>query len=354
MQILAKVESGQHVFAVSLRDLKRRYDMHLQKRLEQGDLAKNTYAAHCYRLSHGIRFLQDTLSEATEKVLDRRISSLDGLVWDGYLAWRFDMAAKKGKTLRRDVCRDELLSIRKMFKFAREDKLCGDKAIPTWSFAVEKEGPKRQRMTPKDYLVFVNCLRKWVKEAKTEREKYNRALVQHFALVVSNSGMRSGELFGLKNKDVQIKQGLKKCIISIRPETSKVRMGRQLTFGSSRGGKVVGGKAINYLVRWMTEYQKNQRPDDYVFSVFETSKHDARDVYYTNYKSLRIKLREIQLEWFDTYHCRHYWVTNRLLDGHSIHVIAKVAGTSVSEIESTYSHVMTEIASEQMNKLRDK
>ena len=131
-------------------------------------------------------------------------------------------------------------------------------------------------------------------------------------------------------------------------------MGRQLTFGSSRGGKVDGGKAINYLIRWIEEHQKHKKPDDHVFSVFETSRHDARDVYYTNYKSLRTRLKEFDLDWFDTYHCRHYWVTNRLLDGHSIHVIAKVAGTSVSEIESTYSHVMTEIASEQMNKLRDK
>jgi hypothetical protein len=65
-----------------------------------------------------------------------------------------------------------------------------------------------------------------------------------------------------------------------------------------------------------------------------------------------VKLKEKQLEWFDTYHCRHYWITNRLLAGESIHLIASAAGTSTREIESTYSHVIEEVVSRKFNERR--
>ena len=242
VQLLAKVESGQHVLAVSLRDLKRRYGFVLQERVNQGSmikggLAKNTFKAHNYRLNHGIQFLQETICRANDKVLDKRLSSIDGKVWDGYLAWRFSMAAKKGKTIRRDVVRDELLSIRKMFHYAREQKLCTERAIPTWTFATEKAPSIRERLKLDDYLNFIKIVRAFVHKAKNSGDKYNRLLLQHFVLVVSNSGMRSGELFGLKNRDVHIYPDTNECLITIRPETSKIRQGRQLNFSSTYGGK---------------------------------------------------------------------------------------------------------------------
>lgn len=51
------------------------------------------------------------------------------------------------------------------------------------------------------------------------------------------------------------------------------------------------------------------------------------------------------LGWFDPYHCRHFFITAKLLAGEPIHIVAKACGTSVKEIESTYSHVLTEMAS---------
>ena len=63
------------------------------------------------------------------------------------------------------------------------------------------------------------------------------------------------------------------------------------------------------------------------------------------YGALRKRLKDIQLDWFDPYHCRHFYITNRLLAGEPIHIVAKVCGTSVKEIEATYSHVLTEMAS---------
>jgi len=343
--IYGKLASGQQVFSISLYELKRRFWMHREALVQQGQVAKNTLDNHGTRINHGMRFLQ-----SKGNTFQTPISSIDGSIWNDYLEWRFDDAKSRGKTIRRDVVRDELLTIRQMWQYAQKEKLCTDRHIPKWTFAVEKEGPKRQRMSQRNYTDFLATIHFWIKDAKNDREHYNRLLLRHFVLVVANSGMRSGELFGLRNKDVTIRREANECLINIRPETSKVRQGRQISFHASYGGNPKRGEQTNYLIRWIDQYQIHKDPYDYVFSTMDVGRRDARDVYYHAYKLLRMKLKEKDLEWFDTYHCRHFWITNRLLAGEPIHLIAKAAGTSVSEIESTYSHVLGEMATKAFSK----
>jgi integrase len=308
IQILARVESGQRILAVSLGELRRRFSEHQQTRLESGELSKSTLDNHGTRLNHGFRFLNDKGRD-----LQTRVSTLDGSLWNDYLEWRFADAKSRGKTIRRDVVRDELLTIRQMFRYANEQKLCTERVVPNWTFRVEKEGPKRQRMTSRNYTDFLTCIYDWMNEAKNAREKYNRLLLRHFVLVISNSGMRSGELFGLRNEDVEVRPKANECLITIRKETSKVRQGRQISFHPSFGGNLKRPEPTNYLIRWINDYQLHKEPNDFVFSTMDKGKQDARDVYYHNYKILRVKLGKIGIGWFDTYHCRHFWITNRLL-----------------------------------------
>ena len=260
------------------------------------------------------------------------------------------MLSAVAKTIRRDVVRDELLTIRQMFRFALAEKLGSERVIPKWTFAVEKEGPKRQRMTQRNYTDFLSTIYLWIKDARNERESYNRLLLRHFVLVVSNSGMRSGELFGLRNRDLTIRRDAKECLINIRAETSKVRQGRQISFHASYGGNSRRTNQTNYLIRWIDDYQIHKDSHDYVFSTMDDGRVDARDVYYHQYKALRKRLEDKDLAWFDTYHCRHFWITNRLLAGEPIHLVARAAGTSVAEIETTYSHVLGEMATKAFSK----
>jgi integrase len=172
---------------------------------------------------------------------------VDGTLWNGYLEWRFADAQSRGKTIRRDVVRDELLTIRKMFQYAQLEKLCTERNIPKWTFIVEKEGPKRQRMSQRNYLDFLTTIYHWIREAKNDREVYNRVLLRHFVLVVANSGMRSGELFSLRNKDVALHRKANECLITIRPETSKVRQGRLSTANILDGNSALGGQVSRWF-----------------------------------------------------------------------------------------------------------
>lgn len=271
-----------------------------------------------------------------------------------YLPWRQEDRAKTSTrgTIRRDVVRDELLAIRKFFRFALERGLCSERNVPYWRFDVEKEGAVRRRITQRDYAHFLNCIRIWKAKANNPKEHYHRELLHHFVLVIASSGLRSGELFGLKNRDVEIRHADGECLLAIRAETSKVRKGRQITVTPSYGGRATSPTPINYLIRWMKKHQKHKDPNDLVFSPYTDGARSARDIYYHMYEKLRVDLKEVGLEWFDTYHCRHFWITNRLYAGGPIHLVAKAAGTSVKEIEQTYSNVLTEIITRDFGRKR--
>jgi integrase len=295
VSVLSKVESGQRILAISLKDLVRRFSAHLEQQVASGALSPRTLTSQRYRVNLGCEFLKVKLAAG----MDAKVSGIDGEVFGQYLDWRMAKAAEdrpNGK-IRRDVVRDELLVIRKMFLFARKEKLCSEKAIPNWDIVVEREGPRRARITQQNYKHFISTVRAWASQAKNEKETYNRQLLQHFVLVVANSGMRSGELFGLRNEDVERRVSAKECLIHIRAETSKVRRGRQITLLPSTGGRTDGSWEVNYLLRWFTDHQRHKEPKDYVFAPFDVGKKSARDVFYHAYKMLRISLKEKSLDW---------------------------------------------------------
>lgn len=348
IELLGRIRNGEKILSPSINDVLLLYKQDQEQKVKDGRLSGKTVTLQSYRISLGMEFL------ATEYPagMATKITAIDGEIFKKYLAWRTDRRAKKGpdKTIRLDVVRDELLSIRKVFLFAREQKLCSDRSIPIWSFAVERDGAKRKRITKDDYTNFIRCIKKWRSKAKTSKERYHRDMLFHFVLVVSNTGLRTGELMGLKNKDVHVRKQANECLITVRSETSKVRKGRAITVNQSFGGHSERTTGINYLIRWIEQCQIHKQPSDFVFAPFDSGSKSARDIYYHCYKQLRSELKEVGLEWFDTYHCRHFWITNRLYAGEPIHLVARAAGTSTSEIERTYSNVLTEIATRQFGR----
>jgi integrase len=350
IDLLSRIRSGEKILSPSLEDVLLLFAKDQEQKVKEGRLSPKTVALQGYRINLGLEFLATEYPAGAAT----KVTAVDGEVFKKYLAWRRERRALKGadKTIRLDVVRDELLSIRKVFLFAREQKLCSDRSIPAWDFSVEREGPRRRRVSKDDYTRFIACIKRWRVKATSPKDRYHRELLFHFVLVVSNTGLRTGELMGLKNRDVQVRKEANECLITVRAETSKVRKGRDITVNQSFGGHPSRTTGINYLIRWIEKYQIHKQPMDFVFAPFDAKNKDARDIYYHYYKSLRRDLGEIGLEWFDTYHCRHFWITNRLYAGEPIHLIAKAAGTSTAEIESTYSNVLTELTTRQFAKNR--
>jgi len=336
IKLLAKVLSGQRVLDHSLKDAHSKYQVHMDGEVRREQIARNTWKAHRYRLRLGLEFLKTIYPKA----MDTRLSHLDGEKFRGYLDWRLANSEAKGKTIRRDVVRDELLTIRKLFLWAQRERLCAARSIPNWDFKVESESPKRVRMPPGTSTGFDDILTKWEMETdniESPKIRYHRNVAIGVIKLVQKTGMRSGEVFGLRNRSVQ-KTGDGSVVIHVEANTSKVRRGRDITVEGF------------FLQNWMNNSQIHKDPNDFVFAHFDSGRVSCRDVFYHLYKSLRLKLKEVGLEWFDLYHVRHQWVTNRLYAGEPIHLVAKAAGTSVREVESTYSHVLTADITKEFNK----
>jgi hypothetical protein len=64
-------------------------------------------------------------------------------------------------------------------------------------------------------------------------------------------------------------------------------------------------------------------------------------------------LRKSNLEFFDLYHCRHIYISYRLLDEKNPYMVAKAVGTSVAQIEKTYDQIQAELASRKIQEGMD-
>lgn len=332
VKIIQRIGKGERLLALELKDLVRKFKLESERQVAEGKIAKTTLANHMSRINRGVEFLKTKHSRG----LEVKLSEIDGTSFNDYPAWRLANNKEAGLSLRKDVIRDELLIIRKMFRIGREAAMCSDKTIPKWpDLVVEKKGPTRQRITAKQFHHLFRLTIPWIKEAHDEQSLYHRIATMQVIILAASSGMRSGEIFGLKNKDLVIRPN--ECVINIRGETSKVKQDRSTTV------------RMLALQHWFSR-QKHKGENDFVFSPINKGNVSFRDTFYHQYGLLREKLREHNLDWIDLYHARHFWITTRLIAEEPIHLVAKVAGTSTKEIESTYSHVLTAITARRFNR----
>jgi hypothetical protein len=334
LAVLTKVESGQPVMAnaVDLGQAVRAFSKRLANDVEIGQLRTRTEQMQRYRIQIGLNFLKAKFPEG----LRTRLSDIDGAVFKDYLRWRQAAIAEKKRTIRRSVVRDELLVIRKMFKYCCKEQLCNERQIPKWDFLPEKEPPKRRRITHQEVEKFWMVISEWAVEAKASSpEDYHRRIVYHTSELVRASGLRSGEIFGLLNKHAE-RINDRELKIFVRAETSKVGRERSIIVDCPF-----------FIEFWLGRYQKYQKPDEYVFSPYKSGTTSARDIFYHSYRSLRAELKK--LDWIDLYHWRHWYITERLLAGEPVHDIAKATGTSITQIEKTYSHIRTEQVTRRFN-----
>jgi hypothetical protein len=203
VRVLAKMETGQSVMAISLElgELVRAFRKHLAAQVQSAQIRGTTETMQRYRVQIGLEFLQAKYPAG----LHTKVSAIDGEVFKEYLPWRQAVIAAKRKigTIRRDVVRDELIVIRKMFRYALSQKLCTERQVPVWDFVVEKQASIRRRITNDDIKDFMETVASWRQESKHPVDQYHRLVLMHVVLLVESSGMRSGEVFGLRNRHAE-------------------------------------------------------------------------------------------------------------------------------------------------------
>ena len=340
LEIHADLSAGKKFFGITLGELVERYLEYRWKDVEinnatmgQEGITKGRWGTIKSQLKH---FL-------TIKSPELKLAELDR---DSLYDWR-TMRFDKTPNTSLITIRNEQATINAMFQYAFREGLS---SIPKLNFApikIKKEQiGRRDTFTPAEYKKITEYFKTWCsgKECKDEKEKYYRETIRDFFLILSNTGMRFGELKQLTWEDIKGMEDtkddrgwkIKLVQIHIRPETSKHRQTRYIT---SRGGE--------YFDRVRKRVEDNPQnpatnPDDFVFTSYEGQELPRRQMD-AGWKDLMEKTgfanyKERKLQY---YSLRHYAISLRLRNpDETIWSVANYAGTRSEFIEQHYGHIL--------------
>jgi integrase len=271
---------------------------------------------------------------------NRKLSELNENSCEDYYSFRVTKSARPGKQV---TIENEQSTINACMKYLFKQKL-----VHVADFEFRKlprvdrknEDIRRATFSNDEYYAVVKYMRDYTArhKHKLDDETYRlRMLVRLWVLIAANSGLRSGEQRQLRWSDVRIVsvnvEGEKVILadISVRAETSKVRLSRQF---KCRGG--------TYFERWR-KIQKPNSQADLIFSIDgkkELSKRTLNAHFHKIVDAAGIK--EAKLRGLVPYSLRHFMITQRVLSGLSYSDVAEMCGTSSTQVENTYNHLNDE------------
>ena len=278
------------------------------------------------------------------KMMIDKIKSKD---FHEYCDWRNVNYKKKQPTV--DTINRELTSIRSVFKYSYQRGYISE--MVTIQKLKTNGVSRRSTFNLTEWKKITTGMRKWVKEGKSLGKYRDRFILQQYVLLMSNSGIRVGEMRDLKWEDVTSystrdgddvilkvkgKTGLREAVLNTGSERSLQRL---------------------FDLRREELDGVDPSPNEYVFLSRKTGK--PYTTFKTSFNSM-LKYCGIKLEKDGLnrtiYSLRHFYGTQRLKGNISPYILAKQMGTSVEMIEKHYSHVLTKdrikLIKESVNKKR--
>ena len=278
------------------------------------------------------------------KMMIDKIKSKD---FHEYCDWRNVNYKKKQPTV--DTINRELTSIRSVFKYSYQRGYISE--MVTIQKLKTNGVSRRSTFNLTEWKKITTGMRKWVKEGKSLGKYRDRFILQQYVLLMSNSGIRVGEMRDLKweavtsysTRDgddvilkVKGKTGLREAVLNTGSERSLQRL---------------------FDLRREELDGVDPSPNEYVFLSRKTGK--PYTTFKTSFNSM-LKYCGIKLEKDGLnrtiYSLRHFYGTQRLKGNISPYILAKQMGTSVEMIEKHYSHVLTKdrikLIKESVNKKR--
>jgi integrase len=251
------------------------------------------------------------------------VGAINESVLAQYTQWRVDHA-KKPPAL--STLRNERTVLNQIFRFAKREGYIGDPpeiALPSLRQNARPDIPD------KEWRKLYTYLRRYVKEAQDKRRYRERFYLQHYILILANSGIRVGEARHLRWRDVSSTKtlnGQKRLIFTVRGKTGE----REVVCMEHVE------RYIDRLKKLRSEGVKKLNLDEPIFchpdgrpigsfkKGFEQVLDEAGVLYGSDGKK-RVP-----------YSLRHTYATMRISEGVSVFQLAANMGTSVEMIENFY------------------
>lgn len=250
---------------------------------------------------------------------------------------------KEDKARREDTF--SLTEYEKLYKFMRE--WVKEKNVSKVRVAEKKYGKKEN----KD---------KVMNDWEHQMEIHRRTLIRELILIGANSGIRiPKEILSLKWEDVRINKETIQGQFNTDKEVEQLSAYIQIGEDQKTGSRVVIALAGSYFIR-LKNYFRNvlgyePKPTDPIFmEFFGRRKFDVLDKY-ALYRIWGELMRDCGLTRLDfTPYClRGFFITQSILNGYDLTLIAKNAGNSLNTILNHYEFVNMEHQSHKLLKRRD-
>jgi integrase len=251
------------------------------------------------------------------------IETIDDTAVSKYLDWRIN---KVGKTPALSTLRNERTVINNIFRFAKRRGYIRD--VPSLRLPSARV-VARPDIPNAEWRKLFTYLRTYVKKAQDKRRYRERFYLQHYILILANSGIRVGEARHLRWRDISSTKtltGEKRLVFTVRGKTGE--------------REVVCNERVETYIDRLRQFRSTEvkriSADERVFchknggaigsfkKGFQQALESAGVLYGSDGK------RRVP------YSLRHTYATMRISEGVSIYQLAANMGTSVEMIENFY------------------
>jgi integrase len=251
------------------------------------------------------------------------IDAINESVLAQHIQWRVDQAKKPPAI---STLRNERSILNQIFRYAKREGYISDSPEITLPTLRQNSRPD---IPNNEWSKLYTYLRRYVKEAQDKRRHRERFYLQHYILILANSGIRVGEARHLRWRDISSTKtlsGQKRLIFTVRGKTGE----REVVCMEHVE------RYIDRLQAFRSDEVRKMNRDEPIFchpdgkpigsfkKGFEQALDEAGVLYGSDGKK-RVP-----------YSLRHTYATMRISEGVSVFQLAANMGTSVEMIENFY------------------
>lgn len=331
----AKVQNSEKIFSITATELREKFLDHVQKQVESRQLSVGRQSNIRTHTKHYLSFVGAA----------SKIQNIDRKKFRDYLTFRRGLKP----ALLATVVINESITIKQMYRFASSEGILDSLYVP--DFGTIKKLPDeatRESFTPQEYNQLIGVSRVWWKksDAVTDEAKYYRRLINDFILIMANGGFRTQEVRLLKWKDIKSisapeANGESFAEVVIRAENTKTRKSRTIEI---RRGDVF---------QRIRKYSKYTEREDHVFSRLDINDALDKTRLYDWWAALILLVKAKHKDFSEdkTLYClRHLFITMRIMASMNVYDIAKITGTSLTQIQKHYDAATSLMTSQKMNR----
>ena len=334
LELYANQKAGKKYFSLTAKEGVARYVANREKDVEAGLIVKGRLGTIKTHLAHWLDFIGR----------DTKLKEMERSDCEDYYLHRIKVGTKKKLPANQVTVLNEQSTINAMMAWLFKNN---EAHIDHFEFKRlprldrKDDSIRRSTFTPSEIDDIGAAISQyWDKRRHTldDKEWYARKLACYYFLIASVTGLRTGEQRQLRWKDLEWSSGSKGIevplvTIKIRAETSKVRQSRKFAIRDNDYFRELR-KLISPL------YKTREIADYYVFSLDGENPISQRALLYHFGKIIELADIPDRLNRdIVPYSFRHYFITQKLVNGLSHRQVADMCGTSITQIEKTYYHI---------------